>query len=74
MMDTTIWNKNPDDGVLCLLSTRRVLDEYGFCCDYNRCPVLHVLQYGSGRVDRDRCIYDVGHEGRHHGSRCGYWA
>lgn len=61
------WTKDPDDGFLCLLSTRRVLDMFGNCCDYRRCKKYHVDD--QGRV-RDRCILWPDHKGSCHGSHC----
>lgn len=66
----TVWNKDPDDGVCCLVGTRRVLDEYGFCCDYNRCQIYRVEADGNVM---DRCMLDQGHSGSCHGERACYW-
>jgi hypothetical protein len=65
----TIWNRDPDDGFLCWVSTRRVLDRWGNCCDYNRCRVYG--SYEGGKVG-PRCLLDIGHAGPCHLGTC--WA
>lgn len=66
--DEVVWLTDPPDGVVCLVSTRRVLDANGHCCDYSRCAsTTEVL----GKVDR--CLLWPDHEGQHHGASCRYW-
>jgi hypothetical protein len=55
------WNKNPADGVRCLLSTRRVLDRWGHCCDYSRCRTYDLYD----PIRPDRCLLNEGHAGSH---------
>jgi hypothetical protein len=64
----TVWVKDPPDGHLCLVATRRVLDVNGHCCDYLRCPSLHPTVRGL-----DRCLRNPNHAGDHHGVRCLRW-
>lgn len=63
------WISNPPDGVLCLVATRRTLDENGHCCDYTRCASTH--QFYNRRLDR--CLLLPDHEGVHHGESGCYW-
>lgn len=65
----TIWSKdkNPDDGFMCLISTRRVLDRWGNCCDYNRCRIYESYE---GGIVGPRCMLDIGHAGACHVGMC----
>jgi hypothetical protein len=64
-----VWVKEPHDGFRSLVRTRRVLDIYGFCCDYSRCG---KYRYNVDRV-YDRCMKPLEHVDSCHGEKCGPW-